>query len=123
MAESTLLAVGARVNRASTRRLPAITSLRRMTTHHSHRLAGLLAAGLATGALAAPAAIARPADNGPAPVAREAATGNAPSVRSIDEGFDWGSAAIGAGGAGAVLVLLTAGGVAYVSRNPTRAAR
>jgi hypothetical protein len=39
-------------------------------------------------------------------------------VRSVDEGFDVGSAAIGAGGAGALLVLLSLGGFAYASRHP-----
>ena len=71
-------------------------------------------AGLATGALAAPAAVAQPLDVQP-----RAATGSeppdAPVVRTIDEGFDWGSAAIGAGGAGAVLVLVSIGGVALAS--------
>jgi hypothetical protein len=39
-----------------------------------------------------------------------------PVVRTIDEGFDWGSAAIGAGGAGAAIVLVSLGGAAYVAR-------
>jgi hypothetical protein len=38
-------------------------------------------------------------------------------VRTIDEGFDWGSAAIGAGSAGAVIVLVSLGGAAYVARH------
>ena len=38
-------------------------------------------------------------------------------MRTIDEGFDWGSAAIGAGGAGAAIVLVSLGGVAYVARH------
>ena len=47
-------------------------------------------------------------------------------MRTIDEGFDWGSAAIGAGGAGAAIVLVSLGGVAYVHarhRAPPKGAR
>jgi hypothetical protein len=89
-----------------------------MATHHSHRFARLLVAGLAAGALAAPAAVAQPIDNGPSP-----ATGddNPPVVRSINDGFDGGSAAIGAGAAGAAFVLAL-GGVAYVTRDRARPA-
>jgi hypothetical protein len=43
-------------------------------------------------------------------------------VRTIDECFDWGSAAVGAGGAGAVL-LLSLGGFAFASRDRMRVAR
>jgi hypothetical protein len=92
-----------------------------MTNHHSHPIARLVVAGLATGALAAPAAVAQPLDAQP-----RAAAGperpDAPVVRTIDEGFDWGSAAVGAGGAGAVL-LLSLGGLAFVSRDRMRVAR
>jgi hypothetical protein len=42
-------------------------------------------------------------------------------VHTIDEGFDWGSAAIGAGGAGAAIVL-SLGGLALVSRDRMRPA-
>jgi hypothetical protein len=91
-----------------------------MTTHHSHPLARLLVAGLAAGALAAPAAVAQPIDNGPSP---DPGDGKPPVVQTIDEGFDWGSAAIGAGGAGAAFILVTLGGVAYVTRGKTRVAR
>ena len=41
----------------------------------------------------------------------------------IDEGFDWGSAAIGAGGAGAAIVLVSLGGLAVASRHRMRVAR
>jgi hypothetical protein len=108
------------VNRTSTGCLPAASSLRGMTTHHSHRLARLVVAGLATGALAAPAAVAQPLDAQP-----RAATGSepdAPVVRTINEGFDWGSAAVGAGGAGAALVL-SLGAFTFVSRDRMRVAR
>jgi hypothetical protein len=92
-----------------------------MTTHHSHRLARLVVAGLATGALAAPAALAQPIDAQPR-AAPEPGSGDPPVVRTIDEGFDWGSAAIGAGGAGAAIVL-SLGGLALVSRDRIRPAR
>ncbi len=92
----------------------------------THRLARTLAASLAVAALAAPAAAARPAydapyprDSGPATTPVEAAATSAPAptlaqappvVRSIDDGFDWGAAAIGAGAA-AGIALIGVGGV------------
>jgi hypothetical protein len=89
-----------------------------MTTHHSHPIARLLAAGLVAGALAAPAAVAQPIAD---PQPSEPAPSDTPVVRTIDEGFDWGSAAIGAGGAGAAIVL-SLGGLALVSRDRMRPA-
>ena len=44
-------------------------------------------------------------------------------MQQIDDGFDWGSAAIGAGGAGAIVVLISLGGVAYSSRHRITVAR
>jgi hypothetical protein len=85
-----------------------------MTTHHSHPIARLVTAGLVAGALAAPPAVAQPIDD---PQTSEPAPSDTPVVRTIDEGFDWGSAAIGAGGAGAATVLVSLGGVAYVARH------
>ena len=70
---------------------------------HQHRLTRVLAVGLAAGALAAPSASAVPA--GP------------DQVQTGDSGFDWDSAAIGAGGAGALLLLVAAGGFTYRSRH------
>jgi hypothetical protein len=86
------------------------------------------------GALAAPSAIAGPIDPVPTgsysrddtsavAVEPEPAPAAAPVVRTIDEGFDWGSAAIGAGGAGALLVLISLGGFAYTSRGRLQVAR
>ncbi len=84
--------------------------------HRSRRLAGMLTATLATSALAASPAAAGPAigpDGGdgvppePAPVI----------VRTVDQGFDVGSAAIGAGGAGALLIVVSLGGLAVASRH------
>ena len=77
----------------------------------------LVTAGLITGALAAPAESARPiAPDAPStgePVIVEA--GPAPVVQRADEGFDWASAAIGAGAGGALVLLLGVGGT--TSRN------
>jgi hypothetical protein len=86
-----------------------------MTTKiHSHRLARLVAVSLTAAALAAPAASARPAPLDQ-PVAVEPES--APVVQSVDTGFDWDSAAIGAGGAGALLLLVSLGGFTYRSRH------
>jgi hypothetical protein len=84
----------------------------------SSRLAGPLIAGLAVGALAAPAASARPAPPDASTVPGDVSTQvaaefDAPMVRSVDEGFDWASAALGAGGAGGLVLVLLAGGFGY----------
>ena len=47
----------------------------------------------------------------------------APVVQRIDQGFDWGSAAIGAGGAGALVVIVALGGTAYTTRHRVGVAR
>jgi hypothetical protein len=86
----------------------------------SHRITRLATAGLLAGALAAPGASARPASPdapvapGSAPVVIEPAP--APIVQSVDDGFDWGSAAIGAGTAGAIALLVGVGGTSYRRR-------
>jgi hypothetical protein len=82
------------------------------------RITHLVSAGLIAGALAAPTASARPA--GPdapstgGPVVTESAP---PVVQSIDEGFDWASAAIGAGAAGGLILLIGVGGSTYRQRH------
>ena len=88
----------------------------------THRITRLVAVGLAVGALAAPAAGASPApaDQPPVPdtgvlVAIESEP--APVVPSVDDGFDWGSAAIGAGGAGALILLISVGSISYRHRH------
>ena len=96
--------------------------------HRSHRLARLLAAGVTAAALAAPPASARPIDGPndpvrPDPFETGAQSEQAPVVQKIDEGFDWGSAAIGAGGAGALVVIVAFGGAAYTSRHRIGVAR
>jgi hypothetical protein len=80
---------------------------------HSHRLARLVAVSLTAAALAAPAASARPAPRDqPVVIAPEP-----PVVQTVDNGFDWDSAAIGAGGAGALLLLVSLGGFTYRTRH------
>ena len=96
-------------------------------------LARLVAVGAIAVALTAPAAVARPIDGPNEPVrpdpftsstvAPDPAPADPPIVRSVDAGFDWGSAAIGAGGAGALVVVISAGGFAYMSRNRMGVAR
>jgi hypothetical protein len=92
-----------------------------------HRLTQSVAAALVIAAVAAPAAGAVPAEqvqgnpNPNAPAApihvNDTSAGPAPTVsRTIDNGFDVGSAAIGAGGAAAVLLLGAAGASALVHR-------
>ena len=78
-----------------------------------HRITRLVLIGLAVLAIAAPVASARPA---PA----DTPTGppeSAPVVLSVDDGFDWASAAIGAGIAGGIVLLLVWGGVTYRHRH------
>jgi hypothetical protein len=96
-----------------------------MTSHRSSQFRRSVAAGLAVAALAAPAAQAAPIrDPGTGdtpgsamldvtPIETEPA---APVTTTIDEGFDWGSAAIGAGAAGALLALVSLGGYKFASR-------
>jgi hypothetical protein len=103
-----------------------------MSVHRqAHVLSRTLAAYLALAALAAPAASARPAfdpigaggGTRSAGVAHDARQPAPTVVRHIDESFDWGSAAIGAGaGAGAVLLTL-AGASTLMSRRRIRPAR
>jgi hypothetical protein len=80
----------------------------------SHRITRLVLIGLAVLALAAPVASARPApaDTPTGPVQPEA-----PVVLSVDDGFDWASAAIGAGIAGGLVLLVVWGGVTYRHRH------
>jgi hypothetical protein len=99
-----------------------MTSLRRMPLRRN------IAAALAIAAFAAPAAQAAPITEpgtgdtpGSAmlevtPIETEPA---APVTISVDEGFDWGSAAIGAGAAGALLALLSLGGYKLTARSHT----
>jgi hypothetical protein len=98
-------------------------------SRRSRRLARAVAGALAVTALAAPAAMARPIDAAPGWTASQPAasqsdtTAPAPTViRTIDDGFDWGSAGIGAG-ATAAIVLLSLGGVRAAARAHVHPAR
>jgi hypothetical protein len=93
-----------------------------------HHLTQTLAGALAIAAIAAPAAGAFPAEqtqgnpnpNAPSTSAHvnDTTGAAAPTVtRTIDQGFDVGSAAIGAGGAAAVLLLTAAGASAGLHRH------
>jgi hypothetical protein len=99
-----------------------------MSTHRHHRLARTVAGAVVVAALAAPAADARPAPedafrpvvsdsslvvtdqtNAPTPPVVQAATVQPAAITAtVDDGFDWGAAAIGAGAAAAALLLIVA---------------
>jgi hypothetical protein len=84
----------------------------------SHRITRLVLIGLAVLALAAPVASARPAPaDTPASDTPFVLGPEAPVVQSVNEGFDWASAAIGAGFAGGVILLIAWGGVTYRHRH------
>lgn len=93
-----------------------------MPAHHRSFAKRSLGLAVAAAMLAAPVAHASPmlepgsGDASPLPDPRP------PSVTTtIDQGFDWGSAAIGAGSAGALLVLIgTAGYASHGRRHRTR---
>jgi hypothetical protein len=81
----------------------------------SQTFARSVAVALATTAIAAPTASARPMGES-LPIGIE--TGSAPGptvITTVDRGFDWGSAGIGAGAAG-VIVLLSYAGVSLKGR-------
>ena len=84
----------------------------------SHRITRLATAGLIAGALAAPAAHAVPASPDRQPADRVVVESEpAPVVQSVDGGFDWAAAAIGAGAAGGLILLVGAGGTTYRHRH------
>jgi hypothetical protein len=84
----------------------------RGATVHTSRLTRVTVAAVTAAALAAPPASARwatetePGGSLPAP--------KGPTVVRIDQGFDTGSAALGAGGAAGIVLLCLAGGTALV---------
>jgi hypothetical protein len=83
----------------------------------TQRITRLAGAALIAGALAAPAAHAVPASPDLQPAERVVIEPSPPVVQSIDEGFDWASAAIGAGAAGGLILLIGAGGASYRHRH------
>lgn len=96
--------------------------------HRPRRLTRAVAGALAVTALAAPTAVARPVDPAsgwtasPPASSQSHAAAPAPTViRTIDDGFDWDSAGIGAGAAAAI-ILLSLGGVRAGSRVRVRPA-
>ena len=97
-----------------------------MTVHRRSQFKCSLATGLAAAALATPVAHAGPIlepgfreaphfdRSDVAAVAPGSRAADGPvTVRDLDDGFDWASAAIGAGGAG-MLMVLALGGAAHV---------
>jgi hypothetical protein len=89
----------------------------------SRRLRRAVAGALAVSALAAPAAGAAPCEVVCGPTTPGPTRTPAPTVTRInDDGFDWGSAGLGAG-AGAAIVLLSLGGVRAGSRAFARPAQ
>ena len=82
----------------------------------SNRITRLVLIGLAVLALAAPTASATPAPADAQPAERVVIE-PAPIVQPIDDGFDWASAAIGAGFAGGIILLIAWGGVTYRHRH------
>ena len=81
----------------------------------SHRITRLVLIALAVLALAAPVASAVPASPDGQPADRVVV--EPPVVQSIDNGFDWASAAIGAGLAGGIILLVGWGGITYRHRH------
>jgi hypothetical protein len=100
-----------------------------MPPRRPRRLTRAVTGALAITVLAASAAQARPVSadprwtvDPPASSQLDAATAAPTVVRTVDDGFDWGSAGIGAG-AGAAIVLLSVAGVrvgSHVGVRPVR---
>ena len=100
-----------------------------MTASHIIRIAAVV---LATAALAAPVAVARPAldqgtfsadnaaavDQAVAVEPDDAAAAQAPVVEQIDTGIDWGSVALGAGIGGMLVLLAYTAAMTYRRRHP-----
>ena len=100
----------------------------------SHRLiTKSLTIGLTAAALGAPSALAVPmtpqerqviASRGQGPPTPVAVVSTAPQVKATDDGgFDWGSAAIGAGAVGGLSVLVGVGAFGLADHRRVRVAR
>jgi len=90
----------------------------KVSSHHQHRIIRVLTVALAVVALAASTASAMPAPTDqPVSIDTGPLIEPAPVVQTVDNGFDWDSAAIGAGAAGALLLLVSLGGFTYRSRH------
>jgi len=89
-----------------------------MPPHGPPGLTRALAGALTVLALAAPVAAARPATDWTERSSTHTTSAPAPTVtRTIDEGVDWGSAAIGAGAATGGLLLAAAGATGLSHRH------
>ncbi len=89
---------------------------------HLRRLARSAAVALAVTVVAAPAAAARPiGEQYPIGIESGSATTPPTVITTTDSGLDWASAGIGAGAAGAI-VLLSLAGVAVNARGHVRSA-
>jgi len=84
----------------------------------SNRITRLVLVGLAVLVLAVPAvAGAAPAPVDAQPAERVVIEPQAPVVQSVNDGFDFASAAIGAGFAGGIILLVAWGGMTYRHRH------
>jgi len=83
----------------------------------SNRITRLVLVSLVVLAFAAPAASALPAPADSQPAEQVVIEPQTPIVRSVNAGFDWASAAIGAGFAGGIILLIAWGGVTYRHRH------
>lgn len=89
-----------------------------MPTRPPPRFIRTLAGALTVAALAAPTASARPATEWTDNSSPSTTKPPAPTVtRAIDDGLDWGSAAIGAGAATGLLLLTAAGATGAAHRH------
>jgi hypothetical protein len=78
------------------------------------RITRITAVALSAAACAAPAANAAPA---PEPGGNKPGPQATPTVVTLDRGFDWGSAAAGAGGSASLLLVTAAGAFALTRRH------
>jgi hypothetical protein len=83
----------------------------------SHRMTRMVLIALAVLALAAPAASAVPAGSDRVDTGEPFVIEPEAPAQSVDNGFDWASAAIGAGIAGGITLLIGWGGVTYHHRH------
>jgi hypothetical protein len=83
----------------------------------SHRITRVLLICLAVLALAAPAASAVPAGSDRVDTGEPFVIEPEAPAQSVDNGFDWASAAIGAGFAGGIILLAGWGGFTYRHRH------
>jgi hypothetical protein len=83
----------------------------------SNRITRLVLVSLAVLVIAVPVASAAPAPIDAQPAERVVIEPQAPVVQSVNDGFDFASAAIGAGFAGGIILLVAWGGMTYRHRH------